>query len=90
MRAPLSSKICFSKKLIFNVDLNTCHWYEVEGDKMNVLKYWILRLRDALFPPRTLPDLWDWRLGRDKYSYLSQKRNDDIQKAWRRLRKTRY
>jgi len=57
--------------------------------EMNILKYWILRLRDALFPPRTLHELWDQRLGKGKYSYLSEKRNEDLRKAWQKRRKSK-
>lgn len=54
------------------------------GDLMMGIKYWIFRIRDKLFPPRTLHELWDWRLGKGKYQYRSKKRDDDLRKAWRR------
>ena len=56
---------------------------------MNIIKYYILRLRDTLFPPRTTPELWDWSLKKGKYSYLSEKQNDDIQRLWRKRRSRR-
>ena len=55
--------------------------------RMNFLKYWILRLRDVVFSPRRLGELWDWHLRRGKYSYLSQRLDDEIRKAWRRRQK---
>jgi len=59
-------------------------------EMVNILKYYVLRLRDALFPPRTLSELMDWYLKKGKYSYLLEKSNQENQKAWRRIRKKYY
>lgn len=53
---------------------------------MNIIKYWILRLRDILFPPRRLPELLDYSARKGKYAYLAEKANDDIRKSFRRRR----
>ena len=52
--------------------------------QMNPIKYYTLRLRDTLFPPTTTHDWWMFRLGKGKYSYISEKRDDDIRDAWGR------
>jgi len=56
---------------------------------MNAVKYYVLRLRNALFPPRTNAERRDRQLGKGKYSYISEKRQDDLQKA-RRRRESRF
>jgi hypothetical protein len=59
-------------------------------EMVNILKYYVLRFRDALFPPRTLSELMNWNLKKGKYSYLLEKSNQETQKAWRRIRKKYY
>jgi hypothetical protein len=50
------------------------------------ITYYLLRLRDTLFPPKSLPDLWAYSARSKKYSYMAEHEQEEIRKKFKKIR----
>jgi hypothetical protein len=50
------------------------------------ITYYLLRLRDTLFSPQSLPDLWAYNARSGKYSYLAEHEQEEIRRGFKKLR----
>jgi hypothetical protein len=50
------------------------------------IKYYILRLRDFLFPPKTNAELFAFNGRSGKYSYLAEREQEEIRNSWKKLK----